>query len=142
MNMAYIDLILNLALLVALSVLSGFIDKRWPRDTWPGALLQGFLFGVVAIIGMLRPLVMGPGLIFDGRSIIISLCALFFGHRAASVTGAMTAAYRLALGGHGVVMGVSVVLASAVIGLGTRHYIKPLVRPPSTSHLFFLGLAV
>lgn len=140
--MAYVDLILNLALLVALSILSGFLDRRWPRDTFAGALLQGFLFGAVAIIGMLRPLVLGPGLIFDGRSIIISLCALFFGHPAVSLTAAMAAAYRLALGGPGVVMGVSVILASAVIGLLVRHYIKPLIRPPSTSHLFFLGIAV
>lgn len=140
--MAYIDLILNLALLVALSVLSVFIDKRWPRDTWPGVLLQGILFGGVAIFGMLRPLVIGPGLIFDGRSIVISLCALFFGHRAAAVTGAMAAAYRLALSGPGVVMGVSVILASAVIGLLARHYLKPEINPPSTSHLFFLGVIV
>jgi PAS domain S-box-containing protein len=140
--MAYVDLIMNLALLVALSIISGFVDRRWSRDTWPGVLLQGFLFGVVAIIGMLRPLLLGPGLIFDGRSIIISLCALFFGHPAVSVTAAMAASYRLALGGPGVFMGVSVILTSAVIGLLARHYIKPLVRPPSTSHLFFLGLAV
>ncbi len=140
--MAYIDLILNLALLVALSVLSGFIDKRWPRDTWAGIMLQGFLFGAVSILGMLRPLVMGPGLIFDGRSIVISLCALFFGHQAAALTATLAAAYRLALGGPGVYMGVSVILASAVIGLLARHYIRPYSRPASTSQLLFLGLTV
>ncbi len=140
--MIYLDLIFNLALLVALSIISGFIDKRCPRDTWTGVLLQGFLWGSVSIVGMLQPLVMGPGLIFDGRSIIISLCALFFGHRAAALTGAMAAAYRLALGGPGAVMGVSVILASAVIGLLARHYLRPQINPPSTPHLFFLGLAV
>jgi len=140
--MAYIDLILNLAMLVTLSVLSGFVDRRWPRETFAGALLQGFLFGTVAIICMLRPLVMGPGLIFDGRSIVISLCALFFGHRATAVTAAMAATYRLVLSGPGVVMGVSVILASAVIGLLARHYIKPFSRTTSTSQLLFLGIAV
>jgi PAS domain S-box-containing protein len=140
--MLYIDLILNLAMLVALSVLSGFIDKRWPRDTWPGVLMQGFLFGAVTLLGMLRPLVLGPGLIFDGRSIIISLCALFFGHPAVSITAAMAAAYRLALGGPGVVMGVLVILTAAVIGLLIRHYLRPQNNPPSVSQLFFLGLAV
>ncbi len=140
--MAYIDLIMNLALLVALSVLSGFVDRRWPKDTFAGVLLQGFLFGVVAIIGMLRPLVLGPGLIFDGRSIIISLCALFFGHPAVSVTATMAAAYRLALGGPGMIMGVSAITASAVIGLLLRHKIKPETHNLSTTQLYFLGLAV
>ncbi|MBN1474512.1 MAG: PAS domain S-box protein [Syntrophaceae bacterium] len=139
--MPYIDLILNLALLVALSVFSGFIDKRWPRNTFTGVLMQGFLFGTVTILGMLRPLVMGH-LIFDGRSIIISLCALFFGHQVTAITAGMAAAYRLSLGGPGVVMGVSVILVSAVLGLLARHYIKPNLQPPSTLRLFFLGLAV
>jgi two-component system cell cycle sensor histidine kinase/response regulator CckA len=76
--MIYLDLIINLALLVALSVVSGFIDKRWPRHTRLGILLQGFLFGGASVIGMLRPLNLGPGLIFDGRSVMVSLCALFF----------------------------------------------------------------
>ena len=89
--MVYLDLILNLALLVALSVVSGFIDKRWPRHTRTGVLLQGFLFGGVAVLGMLRPLVIGPGLIFDGRSVMLSLCALFFGPWAAVVAFGMTA---------------------------------------------------
>ena len=140
--MIYLDLTLNLTLLISLSIISGFIDKRCTRDTWTGALMQGFLWGSVAIVGMHLPLVMGPGLIFDGRSIIISLCALFFGHRAAALTGAMAGAYRLALGGPGAVMGVSVILASAVIGLVARHYLRPQINPPSTPHLFFLGLTV
>ncbi|MCX8202129.1 MAG: PAS domain S-box protein, partial [Candidatus Caldarchaeum sp.] len=140
--MLYIDLVHNLALLVALSILSGFVHKRWPGHTWPGVLLQGFLFGTVAILGMMRPLVLGPGLIFDGRSIIISLCALFFGHQAVGLTCALAAAYRLMLGGPGVVMGVSVILPSAVIGLLFRHAIKPASHPPSTTQLLFLGLVV
>ena len=49
--MIYLDLILNLSLLVALSIVSGFIDKRWPRNTRLGMLLQGTLFGGTALIG-------------------------------------------------------------------------------------------
>jgi hypothetical protein len=53
--MMFLDLIYNLALLVALSIVSGFIDNHWKRSTKVGALLQGALFGGAAIIGMLRP---------------------------------------------------------------------------------------
>ena len=76
--MVVIALIHNLALLVALSVVSGFVEHHW-RDTPRGSLLQGLLFGGVAVVGMLNPFVLGPGLIFDGRSVMVSLGGLFFG---------------------------------------------------------------
>jgi PAS domain S-box-containing protein len=114
----WIDLIYNLALLIALSVVSGFVDLRWKRDTRLGALLQGVVFGSAAVIGMLRPFVMGPGLIFDGRSVMISLGGLFFGPWAAGVAGLMTIALRIGQGGPGAAMGVMVILSSAVIGIG------------------------
>ena len=114
--MIIIDLIYNLALLVALSVVSGFIGQRWK----PGirrAILQGVIFGSAAVIGMLRPLVLAPGLIFDGRSVMISLCGLFFGPTAVTVAGGMALICRIFQGGMGAIMGVSVILSSALLGL-------------------------
>ncbi|MFO7568880.1 MAG: PAS domain S-box protein [Smithellaceae bacterium] len=140
--MMYLDLILNLALLVALSVVSGFIDKRFSRDTRTGVLLQGFLFGSVAVIGMLRPLVMGPGLIFDGRSVMLSLCAFFFGPAAALVSGCMAIIYRIGLGGVGALTGILTILSSVGIGLFAFYRYSPAGKPPTLIHLLLLGLAV
>lgn len=140
--MAYLDLIFNLALLVALTVVSGFIDRRWSRDTRLGVLLQGIVFGGVAVLGMLRPLNMGSGLIFDGRSVMLSLCALFFGPWTAAVSCAIVLACRIALGGVGVIMGVLVILESSIIGLAAYYRFKPFVQPPSISRLYVMGLAV
>ncbi len=140
--MIYLDLIFNLTLLVALTVVSGFIENRWPRHTRAGVMIQGLLFGVAAVIGMLRPLNLGPGLIFDGRSVMVSLCALFFGPWAASVAGGLTIGCRIFLGGVGTLAGVLVVLSSAAIGLATHYYLKPERRPPSTRDLFLFGLVV
>ena len=114
--MIFVDLIYNLSLLVALSVVSGFIGQRW-RHELRGELLQGVVFGGAAVIGMLRPLVLAPGLIFDGRSVMISLCGLFFGPAAVMVAGAMALACRILQGGMGAIMGVSVILSSALLGL-------------------------
>ena len=99
------DLIQNLALLIALSVISSFVVTHFPADHRVGALLQGILFGGAAIIGMMRPLVLGPGLIFDGRSIMVSLCAYFFGPWSAAPALLGPALYRLTLGGPGAIMG-------------------------------------
>ncbi len=77
-----LELTYNLALLVALSVISGFIRQHRRFLAWK-PILQGVLFGGAAVIGMMKPLVLGPGLIFDGRSVMLSLCGLFFGPVAA-----------------------------------------------------------
>jgi PAS domain S-box-containing protein len=140
--MIYLDLIINLSLLVALSVVSGFIDSRWSRRNRLGVLMQGALFGGASVIGMLHPLNLGPGLIFDGRSVMVSLCALFFGPWAASLAGLMTITCRIWLGGVGTIMGVLVILSSIGIGLVAHFRLRPSTQPPSTRNLYFFGLVV
>ena len=140
--MIYVDLILNLTLLVSISVVSGFIEKRWAGSTRSGALLQGALFGAAAVIGMQRPLNLGPGLIFDGRSVMVSLCALYFGPRAAAVACIMTVAERIALGGAGVSVGVMVILSSTAAGLAGFSRFNKDKNPPASSYLYLFGFVV
>ncbi len=140
--MIHVNLIFNLAFLVALCVVSGFMDKRWPRQTPAGALLQGLVFGAAAALGMLHPLTLEPGLIFDGRSVMVSLCALFFGPVSALAATAITLAVRIALGGSGLVTGALVILSSSTIGLAVHYRLKPFVRTPSVFSLYLMGLAV
>ena len=123
--MIYIDLILNLSLLVALSVVSGFIENRWDRHTRLGLLFQGVLFGGVAALGMLRPLDLGQGLIFDGRSIMISLCALFFGPWAAAISGVMAIVCRMWLGGAGGAISLEGVDSSVLLPFLSMHGSPP-----------------
>jgi PAS domain S-box-containing protein len=140
--MIYLDLILNLSLLVSLSIISGFIETRWSRQTRLGQVLQGLLFGSVAVIGMLRPLVLAPGLIFDGRSIMISLCAFFFGPWAALVAMIPPVVCRIGVGGAGVIQGVLLIFFSAAIGLLAWFRFIPDRQPPSMGRLYLFGLAV
>ncbi|MBI5843101.1 MAG: PAS domain S-box protein [Deltaproteobacteria bacterium] len=139
--MVVIALISNLSLLVALSVISEFIGQRWKTGV-TAALLQGLVFGGAAVIGMLEPLVLGPGLIFDGRSVMISLCGLFFGPLAVTVASAMAFTCRVLLGGVGVYMGVLVIASSAVLG---NIYHGRRIRQGghlSTLQIFEFGLIV
>jgi PAS domain S-box-containing protein len=139
--MIILDLINNLALLTALTVLSGFIGERCRQRLW-NQLLQGLLFGGVAVIGMLRPLVLGPGLIFDGRSVMISLCGLFFGPLSVVIAGAITIAGRVWLGGVGQTMGVLVILASGALGLAFHHRLAGKDEDVSSRLLLCVGLLV
>ncbi|MBE0663842.1 MAG: response regulator [Bacteroidales bacterium] len=140
--MIVIDLIYNLAILVAVSVLAGFIDNRWPRNTRLGSIIQGLLFGGVAIFAMLNPFVLASGLIFDGRSVVISLCVLFFGPFSGAIAAVMAILMRLYIGGIGIYMGVSVILSSFVIGYlyyWIRHKHNKQIN---AFYLFRFGLVV
>ncbi|MBF0529158.1 MAG: PAS domain-containing protein [Deltaproteobacteria bacterium] len=141
--MIIIELISNLAILIALSIVSGFIGHRWKRATIIGGMLQGLLFGSVAVIGMLRPLILDSGLIFDGRSVMLSLCGLFFGPTAVAIAGLMTITCRILQGGLGTLTGVLVIVSSALTGVFfhfRRHTSETDFSSPS--HLFVFGLLV
>ena len=112
-----VDLIYNLSILVALSVISGFISKRWSRFTRKGELLQGGLFGIASILAMMHPLEFSQGIIFDGRSIMVSLCGLFFGPWAVAIAAVIAGAYRISQGGAGTFTGILIILFSAITGL-------------------------
>ncbi|HED37642.1 MAG TPA: PAS domain S-box protein, partial [Ignavibacteria bacterium] len=114
--MLNIQLIYNLSVLVALSVLSGFVDSRYSRKTLNGKILQGLLFGTIAIIGMMYPFKFAEGIIFDGRSIVISLGTLFFGPLSGLIALILAIIYRIYLGGGGVLAGTLVISASFLIG--------------------------
>ncbi len=141
--MIVIGLIYNLAVLVALSVLSGFIDARFKRTKLSGKLFQGLLFGITAIIGMLYPFVFENGLIFDGRSIVISLCALFFGPISGTIASLLAILYRLHIGGPGTLMGTLVIITSFSIGLIFYYLrLKTFDKVLSKWRLYLIGLIV
>ncbi|MBN1301023.1 MAG: PAS domain S-box protein [Melioribacteraceae bacterium] len=141
--MIVLDLVYNLSVLIALSILSGFIDTRFNRNELTGKLLQGLLFGVTAIIGMMYPFVLREGIIFDGRSIVISLSTLFFGPVTGIITSAMAVIYRMVIGGGGVLTGTLVILSSFVIGFLFHLYKQRLKeRYISNGALYLSGLVV
>ncbi|HSN80441.1 MAG TPA: diguanylate cyclase, partial [Rhodoferax sp.] len=136
-----LELTYNVAILVAMVLISGFVRQfQWTERRQ--ALVQGLLFGAATLIGMANPLVLGPGLIFDARSVMISLCALFFGPLAVSVTVALALAYRIALGGVGLYTGGMVIVASAGWGLYFHRHWRRNAQPVHGARLLQLGLLV
>ncbi|MGE5458722.1 MAG: histidine kinase dimerization/phosphoacceptor domain -containing protein [Methanococcaceae archaeon] len=140
--MFIIQLIYNLAVIATVSVVSGSIDARWSRKSNIGKILQGVIFGLIAILGMLNPFILTPGIIFDGRSIVLSLCALFFGPIAGMVAAVMAVSTRLIIGGTGTLMGVSVILSSTILGLLANFAKEKKHTPVSITNLYLLGLVV
>ena len=117
-----INLINNIAFLVALVAIGLIVLKRFHHDALNRQVLLGLLFGGVALLGMLNPVTFAPGLIFDGRSIVLSVAGVVGGVGAAAIAAAMAAIYRYQLGGIGATVGVMVVLVSAVLGVLARQW--------------------
>lgn len=140
--MLYLDIIYNLSLLLALTVLSGFIGqkKQWGDRT--RSALQGVVYGSITIIAMLYPLELAPGVIFDGRSVVLSICALFFGPLAAVIAAVMAIATRVALGGLGILTGTLVILMSTLVGIVFHYRVVRRREPVTIRHLLLLGAIV
>jgi PAS domain S-box-containing protein len=142
--MFLIDLLYNLTALVAISVFSGFIDLRFSRTQLNGKVLQGLLFGFAAVIAMMYPFVLTEGIIFDGRSVVISLSAAFFGPLTGSIAGVIAVLYRLiGVGGSGSLTGVLVVVIAFIIGLVFFYYKRQKkIKAFSLKQLYALGISV
>ena len=136
-----LDIVFNLGMLASLSILSGFIggDEEPPARK---LILQGVLYGTASILGMLHPLVLAPGLIFDGRSVMLSICGFFFGPASAAVAAAMALVLRVHQGGSGAIMGVSVIVSSALIGSLFHRAYHSTPRRASARSLYVMGLTV
>ncbi len=140
--MIFLNLMHNITLLITLGILYGVIIRRWRFDTEPFRIYSGFLFGGVSLVGMLNPVALAPGLIFDGRSIILSLAGLFGGGMTALIAALISAAYRTWLGGPGALMGAGVIAEAAVLGVLYRRLCRK--RPDMMKPLYILlfGLIV
>lgn len=121
--MILVELIQNIALLVALAAVYQVTVSRTEKSALTHKVLIGALFGLVAVFGMMTPIKYFPGIIFDGRSIILAVAGLIGGPLVALVSALIAAAYRIWLGGGGAPVGVAVIIASSAIGVAF-HYIR------------------
>ena len=91
----FIELVKGVALLLALCFLHGFAIRAWRHRPLVGQILSGLLFGGICVVGMLTPVVLMPGVIFDARSVVLSMAGLFGGPLVAGMAAVMAGAGRL-----------------------------------------------
>lgn len=115
--MIFFNILYNLSLLFVLIYIASFITKLFKKNNTIRILLQGFLIGLVTIIGMKYSLTLETGLIFDGRSIIISFGTMFFGPSVGFLGAIIGIIYRLQIGGIGWLPGVLTIVVSFSVGM-------------------------
>lgn len=136
----WIELIKLIALLLAFTMLLTFVFGAVGKNNPRSSLLQGMLFGFIAIIGMSMPVHFSPGVIIDPRSVLVSVAGFFGGPLTAIPAGILAGGYRLWLGGEGSIAGMLVVLLSTVSGLTAYYLRKKNYLPVTVVNLFFFGL--
>jgi PAS domain S-box-containing protein len=119
----FLQLIHNVALMVALSVGLQLLARHLVHRRLLYRVAAGALFGFAGVVGMMAPMQFAPGIIYDGRSIVLSLAGLFGGPVAAGIAAGACGAYRIFLGGPGALPGVLVVVEAAALGVGL-HYLR------------------
>ncbi len=138
----YHDLILNASLLVALTALYNLLAQVGKDSKVWIKILAGLLFGGVAVAGMDMPFHYAPGIIYDGRSIVLAMAGLFGGGTVAVVSILVAGAYRVALGGNGMWAGLATILSCAMLGLSFRHACGNHPGKLGISALYALGISV
>lgn len=112
-----IQIINNLSVLIALSVISTFIIRHIEINSLKNKILQGLLYSFAVFFVITNPFVLDKGLIFDGRSIVISISTLFFGPITGFFPFLTGVVYRYYIGGSGAIIGILVIFFSYFIGI-------------------------
>lgn len=138
-----VTLVQNAALLLAMMVVFDLIARPKPgQNQGQYQALAGVILGGLCIGLMLASFQLETGIIFDTRSVLLSLSGLFLGAIPTLLAMAMAAAYRFLLGGLAAWPGVLVILATGGIGILWRHYRPGRLTDISLRELYGFGLVV
>ena len=112
-----VDLLKNAIILFAIVLAYGTLNLR-PRQPkiWQKIVI-GIVIGACAVLIMHNPWQMETGLIFDARSILISVVAAFFSPLTTIIAVVIGIGFRILIGGPGVYAGIATFIVSAAIGL-------------------------
>jgi signal transduction histidine kinase/CheY-like chemotaxis protein len=147
-----VGLLQNTAILLAFSLV---YDFWWNKNAEPknnlNKILTGFVIGIIGIVIMLTPWILIPGLMFDTRSVMLSVSGLFFGKLPTIIAMIITGTFRLSIGGEGKWMGLAVIVSSGLIGMlwnkfrplrNSRYYILELAAMGIVVHLVMLDSTI
>lgn len=139
------DLMQNMLVLIVLSYFYSLLYRY--KDTFSKLLyilVSGLLFGVMAILVIMSPFLMTPGVLIDGRSIVLGIAGLFGGFQVAIPAVVISGLYRIIIGGSGVWAGLGIITSSALTGIIFKLLIRSgrLKSNLTTNYLFGLLLHI
>ena len=136
------DFINNIAVMLVLSVIfeaAYLLPRKLLRLR---SAFSGVMISAICLVVMSMPYTLEPGVIYDARSILISVTGLIFGLVPTLMTVVVAAIYRLTIGGIGTLPGLSVIISSALIGLAWRRWIFAKLPMPRWLKILIMSIAV
>ena len=115
-----LEFVKGIALLLSLCLLQGFNVRLCQKHEGLQQFIAGLLFGGITVIGMMAPIHIAPGVIFDARSVILIMAGLFGGPSVAIGAGLIAGTYRFWLGGVGYPVGITTIITCVLLGLVYR----------------------
>lgn len=142
MNSAFFQSIINnVAILLVLALLNQ-LRHQYFIMTGKSAYIEGVIAGMIGIAIMMNPLVFRVGLVFDTRSILLSLLTLFFPLPTALIAAAITLVFRIIMGGVGMFTGMLVIIVVTGFGYLWRRYVFEKTFMNRTTELYVFGVLV
>jgi len=138
----FLELLRNVAILLALCMTYTLLFQVRNWSSRVGSCIMGLLFGAAAILAMLTPTALFPGVLIDGRSIFISMAGLLGGGLAAMVAALIALVCRILLGGPGTPVGVAIIITTALLGTGYHRIRHNSKKPITKKQLYLFGLIV
>lgn len=139
---SFSGLLNNAALMLILCVIYDTFDFYKIQQKTLRHVCIGVLVGLTSVIVMLNPWVLRPGLFFDSRWVLISLCGLFFGFSPTLIAVLIAGSFRLYQGGPGGVVGTVVIVVTAGVGLAWRYWIDRQNKQLGMGQLYVFGILV
>lgn len=140
-NAALVSLLQNAAILLALVLLFDQItSKRRISRKIHIQIITGFVLGTLGIGIMLAAFKLEQGIIFDTRSVLLSMSAVFFGLIPTVIAIIVTALFRIVQGGAAATVGVSVIIATGSIGLIFRYFWKDKLMEITPFKFYIFGI--
>ena len=138
-----LGLLQNTAILLSFSMLyDNLWVKRGELKSLSDKALIGAFIGGIGIVLMLTPWTLIPGIVFDTRSVMLSISGLFFGAVPTLIAVAIDIVFRWQIGGDGVWMGMSVILFSGLIGVVWRKLRPNWMQRKHFNELLAMGVLV
>jgi LytS/YehU family sensor histidine kinase len=128
----------NIVMMLAVAIVHSFASKSLKDRKITAKIISGFAFSIAVLITMQNRFVLTKGVVFDARSVVISVCGLFAGPIAVLMTSITALIHRIWTGGGGMFTGICVAISSALIGLLFHHLRKSRPQLTNTVNLIYL----
>ncbi|MFA5424123.1 MAG: ATP-binding protein [Phycisphaerae bacterium] len=132
----------NIAIMLAVAIVHGFIFRYLADKKIAAKIFSGITFSFAVLATMSNEFVLSPGVVFDARSVVISICGMFAGLIPVLITSITAIIHRMNTGGGGITMGILVIISSALIGLAFHHGRKSKPELTKPQYLYLLGFIV